>query len=193
MKTGKMRLAVMISGLMLLILSPTALAAPQGVFKQAMHWGLSAEYLDPGTNMGATTSQILLYLFHDALVKPMPSGNYAPCLAESYTISPDAKTYEFKLRRGVKFHNEDPMTAEDEGRNFRRNGVLPHDQRAPAIPLGRRLLRQLSGYPGHLGPIQEGDRSQDQKRLDRPGSEDVLRKEDVTPPHIPQLADRGRP
>jgi len=193
MKTGEMRLAVMISGLMLLILSPNALAAPQGVFKQAMHWGLSAEYLDPGTNMGATTSQILLYLFHDALVKPMPSGNYAPCLAESYTISPDAKTYEFKLRRGVKFHNGDPMIAEDEGRNFRRNGVLPHDQRPPAIPLGCRLLRQLSGCPDNLGPIQEGDRSQDQKRPDRPGSEADLRKEDVTPPHIPQLTDRGRP
>jgi peptide/nickel transport system substrate-binding protein len=113
MKTWKMLMAVVPSGLMLLILSHEVLAAPQGVFKQAMHWGLSAEYLDPGTNMGATTSQILLYLFHDALVKPMPSGDYTPSLAESYTISPDAKTYEFKLRRGVKFHNGDSMTAED--------------------------------------------------------------------------------
>ena len=83
MKTGKMRLAIIFSGLILLILSPNVLAAPQGVFKQAMHWGLSAEYLDPGTNMGATTSQILLYLFHDALVKLMPSGpfpGHAPAL-----------------------------------------------------------------------------------------------------------------
>jgi peptide/nickel transport system substrate-binding protein len=118
MKTGKMRLAVLFSGIMLLILTPNVLAAPQGLFKQAMHWGLSAEYLDPGTNMGATTSQILLYLFHDALVKPMPSGDYTPSLAESYTISPDAKTYEFKLRRGVKFHNGDPMTAEDVAFSF---------------------------------------------------------------------------
>jgi peptide/nickel transport system substrate-binding protein len=118
MKMGKIRLAVMFSGLMLLILFHEVLAAPQGVYKQAMHWGLSAESLDPGTNMGATTSQILLYLFHDALVKPMPSGDYTPSLAESYTISPDAKTYEFKLRRGMKFHNGDLMTAEDVAFSF---------------------------------------------------------------------------
>ena len=43
----------------------------------------------------------------------MPDGTYSPCLAESWTVSPDAKTYEFKLRQGVKFHNGDTMTAED--------------------------------------------------------------------------------
>jgi len=37
---------------------------------------------------------------HDALFKPMPDGTYSPCLAESWTVSPDAKTYEFKLRQG---------------------------------------------------------------------------------------------
>jgi peptide/nickel transport system substrate-binding protein len=43
----------------------------------------------------------------------MPDGTYSPCLAESWTISQDAKVYEFKLRKGVKFHNGDPLTAED--------------------------------------------------------------------------------
>jgi peptide/nickel transport system substrate-binding protein len=54
-----------------------------------------------------------LYLFHDALLKAMPDGLYTPSLAESWTISPDARVYEFKLRKGVKFHNGDTMTAED--------------------------------------------------------------------------------
>ena len=88
-------------------------AAPSGVLKQAIHWGLSADWLDPATGGHASTGHLTLYLFHDALVKPMPEGNFAPCLAESYSISPDAKTYEFKLRTGVKFHNGDVMTAED--------------------------------------------------------------------------------
>ncbi len=79
----------------------------------AIHWGLSADWLDPSTNSALIPSQITLYLFHDALFKPMPDGTYSPCLAESWTVSPDAKTYEFKLRQGVKFHNGDTMTAED--------------------------------------------------------------------------------
>ena len=47
------------------------------------------------------------------LVKVMPEGLYTPSLAESWTVSPDAKVFEFKLRKGVKFHNGDAMTAED--------------------------------------------------------------------------------
>ena len=37
----------------------------------------------------------------------------APSLAESWTVSPDGLVYEFVLRKGAKFHNGDPVTAED--------------------------------------------------------------------------------
>jgi peptide/nickel transport system substrate-binding protein len=43
-----------------------------------------------------------------------------PSLAESWKESPDGKTYEFKLRRGLKFHNGDPITAEDVKWSFER-------------------------------------------------------------------------
>lgn len=36
-----------------------------------------------------------------------------PCLAESYEISPDQLTYTFHLRKGVKWHDGEPFTAED--------------------------------------------------------------------------------
>lgn len=88
-------------------------APPQGTLKEAIHWNLSADYLDPATAGFMVAGHIVLYLFHDALIKAMPQGLFTPCLAESYTMSPDAKTFEFKLRRGVKFHNGDTMTAED--------------------------------------------------------------------------------
>jgi peptide/nickel transport system substrate-binding protein len=36
-----------------------------------------------------------------------------PCLAESWEISPDKLTYTFHLRRGVKWHDGQPFTADD--------------------------------------------------------------------------------
>jgi peptide/nickel transport system substrate-binding protein len=106
-------LALALGGILLTGAGENSVAAPSGVLKQAIHWAQSADWLDPATNPGLISSGLPLYLLHDALVKPMPEGNYTPCLAESWTISPDAKTYEFKLRKGVKFHNGDPFTAED--------------------------------------------------------------------------------
>ena len=36
-----------------------------------------------------------------------------PSLAEAWSESEDSLTYEFKLRPNLKFHNGDPVTAED--------------------------------------------------------------------------------
>jgi peptide/nickel transport system substrate-binding protein len=44
----------------------------------------------------------------------------APSLAESWSASPDGLVYEFVLRKGVKFHNGDPVTAEDVKFTFER-------------------------------------------------------------------------
>src|SRR5206468_3618773 len=44
---------------------------------------------------------------------PMPGQPMAPSLAESWSMSADGLVYEFVLRRGAKFHNGDPVTAED--------------------------------------------------------------------------------
>jgi peptide/nickel transport system substrate-binding protein len=47
-----------------------------------------------------------------------------PLLAESYTVSPDAKVYTFKLRKGIRFHTGNIMTADDVVFSFRRLGNL---------------------------------------------------------------------
>src|SRR4030095_327318 len=62
----------------------------------------------------------VLYGLHDALVKPMPGNLLTPSLAESWTMSSDGLVYEFVLRKGARFHNGDPVTAEDVKFSFER-------------------------------------------------------------------------
>jgi peptide/nickel transport system substrate-binding protein len=49
---------------------------------------------------------------HDTLVEPNRNGGYDPILAESFAISPDAKTYTFKLRQGITFHDGTDFNAD---------------------------------------------------------------------------------
>lgn len=51
--------------------------------------------------------------FFNGLTKPGPDLAPVPDLAESWTISQDGKTYVFKLRQGVKWHDGQPFTAQD--------------------------------------------------------------------------------
>lgn len=92
----------------------------KGILKVGWHHNISADWLDPSVTSPSIVNFCPLYFYHDALVKPMPDALYSPCLAESWTISPDYRTYKFKLRKGVKFHNGDEMTAEDVVFTFKR-------------------------------------------------------------------------
>ena len=51
----------------------------------------------------------------------------APCLAESFSASEDGLVYELVLRSGTKFHNGDPITAEDVKFSFERYRGTSHD------------------------------------------------------------------
>jgi len=81
---------------------------------------IATSFLDPAETPGIGTPFVFLYAMHDALIKPLPGNNMAPCLAESWTESADGLVYEFKLREGLKFHNGDPFTAEDVKFSFQR-------------------------------------------------------------------------
>ena len=63
---------------------------------------------------------MILYALHDAMVKPMPGQPMAPGLAESWSAAEDGRSYDFVLRKGAKFHNGDPVTAEDVKFSFER-------------------------------------------------------------------------
>jgi len=95
-------------------------AAPEGTVTWGVHITLASRWLDPAETEGIITPFMVLYALHDALVKPMPAGWNTPSLAESWSQSKDGLTYEFVLRKGVKFHNGDPVTADDVKFSFER-------------------------------------------------------------------------
>jgi peptide/nickel transport system substrate-binding protein len=98
----------------------TAQSKPEGEMRWALYVTLAPLWFDPGEVAGQITPFWVLYAIHDALVKPMPGNLMTPSLAESWTMSADQRSYEFKLREGLKFHNGDPFTADDVKFSFER-------------------------------------------------------------------------
>src|SRR5205809_5807755 len=99
---------------LVIAIAPTSVpAASEGTMTLGFHVTLAPRWFDPGDAEPAISPFMVLYALHDALVKPMPAGATTPSLAESWTTTPDGLTYEFVLRKGARFHNGDPVTAED--------------------------------------------------------------------------------
>ena len=99
---------------------PVAAQGPADTLTIAFDTTIAPTFLDPAETPGIATPFTFLYAIHDALAKPLPGNNMAPCLAESWKESSDGLLYEFKLRENVKFHNGDPFTAEDVKFSFHR-------------------------------------------------------------------------
>ncbi|MFD0871838.1 MULTISPECIES: ABC transporter substrate-binding protein [Paenibacillus] len=70
------------------------------------------DFLDPHLAVASGTQEMMFNVF-EGLLKPNERGEVQPAIAQSYEISDDGLTYTFKLREGVKFHNGNPVTAED--------------------------------------------------------------------------------
>ena len=92
---------------------PAAAAGPEGQLTWGVHFSLAPTWLDPAETPAMITPFLTLYALHDAVAKPMPGSPMAPNLAESWTVSKDGLAYEFVLRRNVRFHNGDVLTADD--------------------------------------------------------------------------------
>jgi peptide/nickel transport system substrate-binding protein len=81
--------------------------------------------LDPHTQALWLTARILSNMFEGLVQQDLTKPDVAkteikPALAESWTLSDDKKTYVFKLRQGVKFHDGEKWNAEAAKFNFDR-------------------------------------------------------------------------
>jgi peptide/nickel transport system substrate-binding protein len=111
------RLALLLA---LLLASPAVACAAEGEMRWGLHVTLAPKWLDPAETEAFNTPFMVLYAVHDALVKPMPAGVSTPSLAESWTDSKDHLAYTFTLRKNARFHNGEPVTADDVKFSFER-------------------------------------------------------------------------
>lgn len=87
----------------------TAPGKPGGTLKVALNAELGK--LDPAFS-GQFVERQVFYNMYDSLVAADPNLKIVPALAESWEISADGKTYTFKLRKGVKFHDGTDFNAD---------------------------------------------------------------------------------
>lgn len=65
----------------------------------------SPETFLPMQALGQSTFDVTVQMFNSLVEMERGSTKVIPALAESWSVSADGKTYDFKLRRGVKFHS----------------------------------------------------------------------------------------
>jgi peptide/nickel transport system substrate-binding protein len=92
--------------------NPAASPVPEGKIRLAVTY-LGREALDP--MLADSSSNNFLQLLYDSLVGTTSDGNFSKerGLADSWKMSPDGMTWTFQLKKGIKFHNGDEVTAED--------------------------------------------------------------------------------
>jgi len=100
--------------LVCLFLTPAAApAAPTGQVVYASSYNIFYQKGgDPATHAGGQGPLISTTVF-EGLIDLAVNLNVIPSIAKSWKIAPDWRYVDFDLKEGVKFHNGDPVTAED--------------------------------------------------------------------------------
>ena len=91
-----------------------AAAAPQrgGTMRFGLAHGQTTDTLDPAT-FATLFDSSLTFGMNGHLAQVGTDGTLQPEIAESWEPSPDAKTWRFKIRKGVTFHNGKSVTVAD--------------------------------------------------------------------------------
>lgn len=115
--------------------------------------------LDPAMHRDRTTQGVLRNIF-DGLVTRNAEGRVVPEMAESWRLV-DERTWEFRLRPGIRFHDGSPFTAEDVkftidriitdgavgGRSSPRRGLIEKVVRAEVVDPHTVRIRTSEPFP----------------------------------------------
>jgi len=80
--------------------------------------------LDPAYAYDTASGEMITHVYETLLFfKGESTTEFDPVLATEWTVSSDGKTYRFKIRKGVEFHNGNALTPEDVKYSFERGMV----------------------------------------------------------------------
>lgn len=107
------------------------------------HWANVKFGNDPANDGASATYIPLVYetLFtYDPVALQKGELKIIPWLAESYTVSSDGLTWTIKLRKGVKFHSGNEMTADDVVYSFNRYWFYDWSKLTPILVMAYRKI-----------------------------------------------------
>ncbi len=105
-----------------LLVIATAIVLPAAAAELVIGLGADVTSIDPHNNNAAPNNSIAEQIFNK-LIENDPRQNLKPGLAESWRAIDDL-TWEFKLRKGVKFHDGSDFTAADVAYSIERPGII---------------------------------------------------------------------
>ena len=91
-----------------------AAATPKkgGTFRLGTHDGNTSDTHDPGTYLSFSIIQ-LCHTHRSYLTQILPNNDLGPDMADSWSATPDATEWTFKLNKDASFHSGKPFTADD--------------------------------------------------------------------------------
>jgi peptide/nickel transport system substrate-binding protein len=116
--------------------------------------------LDPTMAPAAAIGEVVHYNVLEGLTKINADGSVTPLLAESWRMDPDGKSYTFKLKRGVKFHDGEAFDSADVKFSFERakdekstnkaKGAVFNNISAIATPDAHTVILTLNNADGNF-------------------------------------------
>jgi peptide/nickel transport system substrate-binding protein len=104
-----MRAAVTLLIVSMALLAAAPVAAQPRKDSAVLAMTLEPPGLDPTAGAASAIAEITLYNIYETLTKIGSDSRITGLLAESWTTSPDLKTWSFKLRRDARFQNGEPF------------------------------------------------------------------------------------
>ena len=117
---------------------------------QELKVGLAAEpsAMDPHYHNLAPNNSILSHVF-ERLIEPDEKQRLTPGLAESWKAIDDT-VWEFKLRKGVTWHDGSPFTADDVVFTFQRAPKVPNSPSSFAAAVKNKTVKKIDDHTVHI-------------------------------------------